>query len=418
MGKYTAHDDPIIDQVVAGHLAQIVDAIRARVNPQSIILFGSFGRGEGSVMVHDGDVNFLSDYELAVVIRSPFYRHVFHQLSQRMTERLGVKVSVSWMRPGRLRTNQPQNLSWGRARPTIGMYELKRGGMTLYGQHLLDTGLPIEPEQISLRAGVRLLNNRMAEVLDQLPRTTLESLEHLEAVRRMCKVVLACGESLLLAWGAYHYSYAERGRRFAALAPQHLQDMDFPPRYVETLVTLVQRATAFKLRPSLPLYPESIGELWPQVIAVTDITFRYLMQVDLGITFDSYAQFPDKFLQHPRVQRSGNLYRIPFLPPPFDQQLVNAVKYIRQGRMPPRELVTRPTMTPNKIVFAVIPPLFMTLGCGDSAGGREMLAQVTPSVRRWLEAIGDLDGPSSDLKAEWDMLRRQTMQFWYNFCVN
>ena len=415
MGKYTAHDNPIVDQVVAGHLAQIVDAVRARLSPQSVILYGSFGRGEGSVMFDNGRLVFLSDYELTVVTRSPFYRPVFSELSQQMTEQLRVEVSISWMRPGRLRTNQPQNLSWGRARPTIGMYELKQGGMTLYGRHLLDAGLPIKPEGISLKAGVRLLINRMAEALNRLPGTTLESLDRVEATRRMYKVVLACGESLLLAWGAYHFSYAERGRRFAALAPHKMQTIGLPAHYVETLVALVQRATAFKLLPSPQLCPEDLSELCSQVIHVADVTFRYLMQVDLGITFDSYAQFPDRFLQHPQVRRAQNLYRIPFLPVPFDQKLINAIKHLRKRHLPPKGFFTHPTVTANQVVFAVIPPLFMSIQAGDNG---EATAQITRSVRHWLEVTGDFASSSSDLKTEWDILRRQTMRAWYNFCVN
>jgi len=44
----------------------------------------------------------------------------------------------------------------------------------------------------------------------------------MEAVRWINKLVLACAEALLLSWGEYHYTYAERGRRFAATSGEHL----------------------------------------------------------------------------------------------------------------------------------------------------------------------------------------------------
>jgi len=76
-----------------------------------------------------------------------------------------VEVSITWMRPGRLYTNQPRNLSFGRAIPTIGMYELKEGGQTLYGQEMLSLGPTIDPRQIPVWSGIRLIINRMTEAL-------------------------------------------------------------------------------------------------------------------------------------------------------------------------------------------------------------------------------------------------------------
>ena len=70
MARYTAHSDPSIDQTVEKHLSQVVDAIRDYLEPRSIILYGSFGRGEGSVMLDGGRPVFLSDYEISVVTRS------------------------------------------------------------------------------------------------------------------------------------------------------------------------------------------------------------------------------------------------------------------------------------------------------------------------------------------------------------
>ena len=140
MSKYTAHNDPIVDHTVTKHLSRIVSAICAHLEPQSIILHGSLGRGEGSIMLNDGQLTFLSDYEILVVTHSPFYRRLFVSLSQQLTTEMDVEVSIGWMRPGRLRTNQPRNLSFGRATPTITMYELKEGGQTLYGQEMLNLG--------------------------------------------------------------------------------------------------------------------------------------------------------------------------------------------------------------------------------------------------------------------------------------
>lgn len=416
MGIYTAHSDPIVDETVKTHLDQIVRAICSYLKPTSIILYGSFGRGEGSVLLDNGQLKFLSDYEINVVTPSPFYRKQFSELSRQMTRRLGVDTSISWMRPGRLFTNQSQNLSFGKTKlPTIGLYELKQGGKTIYGQHLLDVGPPIDPQQIPLGAGIRLLRNRMAEAINRWPGPTLESLEHLESARRMNKVILACAESLLLAWGAYHFSYAERGRRFATLATEHMPDTQNPTQ-VEAWIKLVERATSFKLQPSSKIW-DDLSEDWTQTLHFADTTFRYLMQINQGMIFDTYAQFPDKYLQYVQSHRAGTLYRIPFIPFPYDQKLIDAIKYLRQRRLPPRGFFNYLQTTVSQIVYAVIPALFMSLEISEN-GGSEIATQLLPAVRRWLEITGDIEGPSQDLRIEWDTLRQHTMWAWYNFCVN
>jgi hypothetical protein len=379
-------------------------------------LYGSFGRGEGSVLLDKGQLKFLSDYEINVVTSSPFYRKRFSELSRQMTQRLDVDTSITWRRTGCLYTNQPQNLSFGKAkRPTIGIYELKQGGQTIYGQHLLDVGPPIDPQQIPLSSGIRLLRNRMAEAINRWPGPTLESLEYLESARRMNKVILACAESLLLAWGAYHFSYTERGRRFAALATDHMPNTRNPIE-VEAWINLVERATTFKLQPSSKIW-DNLSETWSQTLHFADTTFRYLMQINQGMSFDTYVQFPDKYLQYVQSHRASTSYRIPFIPSLYGPKLIDALKYLRQRQLPPRRFFNHLQVTVGQIVYAVIPALFMSLEISENRKA-EIATELLPTVRHWLEIMGDIEGPNKDPRIEWDRLRQRTMWAWYNFCVN
>ena len=357
-------------------------------------------------MLKDGQFISLSDYEITVVTRSPFYRKLFASLSQQLTAEMGVEVSISWMRPGRLRTNQSQNLSFGRATPTIAMYELKAGGQTLYGREMLNIGPIIDPRQISARAGIRLLINRMVESLPYMPRSGQFLKERIETVRWINKLILACNEAFLLLWGEYHYSYAERGRRFAALSSERRHSL--PPGASE-LPAMVERATAFKLRPALELYPQDRESLWSQVVGAVDATFRYLMAEELGVTFETYDQFPCQFLHHPQVQKSYNLYRLWPLPAPLDQKLINGIKYLRQRRLPPRGYLTRFSITANLVVFALAPVLFL---------GRFEDVAALDEARRWLALIGYEDPPREEPRTEWKALYRYLLWAWKNFCYN
>jgi len=411
MGKFTAHRDPAIDRTVEAHLARIVAAIRRYLEPQAIILHGSFGRGEGSVMRQGRQLRFFSDYEIAVVTPSPWYRGRFAALSRQLTEELGVEVSIAWMRPGRLRTNQPQNLSLGRAAPTIHMYEIKAGGQTIYGPDLLRQGEILDPRRIPPRAGIRLLFNRLIEALPYFPAADPDPPpDPGETIRWLNKLILACAESLLLLWGEYHFSYAERGRRFSALSARYLATL---PPGAAGLPALVERATEFKLRPAWDLYPADDEALWPPVLAAADAVFRHLMAQELEITFDTYAEFPAQFLHHPHVQAAYNLYRLPPLPAPLDQKLVNAIKYLRRHRLPPRGYWTHPLVTANLVVFALIPLLALGWSAEEAA-----LTTTNAEARRWLTLIGLRRPPRSDPQAEWQALYRDLRDAWVNFCYN
>lgn len=410
MGRFTASENPDVEESVESHLSRIVEGICERVDPLSVILRGSFGRGEGSVLAEDSGLTFLSDYEISVVSGSALHRRILRELSEEATLCLGVKTEITWMRRGRILNNRSNNLAYTSDLPNIATYELRHGSQTLYGRDLLAQAPTIEPKNIPLESGIRLLVNRMAEALDDAPGASVDILDRLEAVRRLSKVILACGESILLAWEAYHYSYAERNRRFADLAPGRLSRAI--PGAAE-LPSLMERATLMKLQPSSTVYGEDGARLLAKVIAVADATFRYLVEVDLGVLFGSYVDLPTLFLNHPKVRRGYSHYRLPPLPIPLDQMLVNAVKYLRQGQCPPWGFFTHPNITINRVVFAIVPMLFV-----NRPGGSESIDGVLRKIRDWLSLVVRLDDRSAEEDNEWESLRSAALWAWRRFCYD
>ena len=136
MSKYTATNNKQIEEHIANDLDYIVNEICKNFKPISIILTGSFGRGEGSVLYGNGRFDYLSDYEICVV--SPFAkaRKVCADLSDRLSRDLGVEVSMAWLSVKRLKLNRNKNFSLGQSYPTIFMYEMKVGSKVLYGDNL------------------------------------------------------------------------------------------------------------------------------------------------------------------------------------------------------------------------------------------------------------------------------------------
>lgn len=386
MGKYTVLDDPIVDQTVENHLQQIVAAIRSRIEPRAIVLRGSFSYGEGSVVVEGDRLQFLSDYELFAI--TPHYRHRrwLRTVAQQMTAQLGVETSISRVHPYNVVHNSLGN--WpigGIARPTIAMYEVQNGGRTLYGEHLLNRGPAIDPRSLDIWAGLRLMLNRMAESLGRLS----SSRKDWEGLRWVNKAALSCAEALLIVHGQYHFSYAERGRRFADLASR----LEPVLARASHLPDLIHSATAFKLRPSLDLYPEPMPVVWHQVRQACDATFRYVIENYLGFSFHSYAEFPGHYLNQLQNKRP--------LPTPLAQNFLHVLRFLRARRRPPLSLI-RAAYPAHQIVFSVIPLLFLEDGVAEA--------------RRWLEKVCPLEAPRAEHQAELDYLRGCTLQAWRDFC--
>lgn len=74
MGLYTRHDLPSVDSTVGGHMDVLAGICRSTLgsNLDSVVLAGSFGRGEGSVLIGaDGTVQPVRDYDVRVILREP-----------------------------------------------------------------------------------------------------------------------------------------------------------------------------------------------------------------------------------------------------------------------------------------------------------------------------------------------------------
>jgi hypothetical protein len=400
MGNFTVLDDPLADQIVSAHMQKIVIAVRSRMEPQAIILRGSFGRGEGSVMVQGDQLHFLSDYEIDVATGSPFYRSIFTEISNQLTTELGVETCLRWVRPNYMSTARVGPIPMGAAPATISLYESRYGSQIIYGHDVIGSGPAVNPNEIELASGVQLVLNRMAESLYYMPRTTDAEQDELKIFYWITKTILACAESLLLLWGQYHFSYEERGRRFAAMSNGRL---GFIPDLEVELSELVARATEFKLHPKHGLYQKTIHETWQQVVPICASVFHHLTEQVLGFSFCNYTEYPEQYLEYQSAS-------IKNLSPQhlLALKLLDIYKFIRQQRIPRGLLLPYDA---SQVVFSVVPLLFV-----GWAGKTDTSAALLSEARRWLNLIYPLKSPQSDYWDEWELLRTQMLRAWKNFC--
>lgn len=415
MGKYTLLDDPIVDKTVDGHMEIITKEIVDKVKPESIILGGSFGRGEGSVILKKSEAKILSDYEIGVVTNKFWQRELLSKLSRKFSAMLGVETTVTCITPDRLKQNRTKNLSFGRPLPSISMYELKSGSVLLYGKNYLSENL-IDPRTIPLWEAIRLLFNRMAEALQHFDISIFQKpgdvhVEDLKLIKWISKILLACSDVLLISIGRYHYSYRIRWQVFQQEYPKHFDNAfrEFP-QFLPT----VQRAYEFKIygpRDFAVHTNRKTIKFWFDAAEIYDKIFRFILDEDLGVKFGTYSEFPEKYLNHPKVRHEYNYYRLGPVYLPVYENLIYTVRMAKWGRTPPLRSLGKITIPWHHLIFSMIPLIFFSLA-RDGTINTNML----PKARETMRFIRSLRPMSEDPLKEWEYLRENTVQSWYYIC--
>jgi hypothetical protein len=93
MGTYTAYDLPQVDATVERHMERLKELCLARLGSDlnSLVLSGSFGRGEGSVLLHeDGWIEPLRDYDVRMVVEQPVPPVVLEQIRSEFMDSTGL----------------------------------------------------------------------------------------------------------------------------------------------------------------------------------------------------------------------------------------------------------------------------------------------------------------------------------------
>lgn len=206
MSTYTQRGSNELDQRIDADLQQIQRAVA----PESLagILMGGYGRGEGTPFIQpDGSQVPFNDYDLVVITESvnPQVKSRFRALSERLTNEIGLPVDLCPYARRKL----------PRCEFSLLNYEMKNGHRVLWGDpSMLDAMPEYDPHAIPAAEGTRLLLNRGKLLIDLQQRLKnpdpLSEAEHIQYLKFITKVLLAFGDSILLATGRYEISYAAK----------------------------------------------------------------------------------------------------------------------------------------------------------------------------------------------------------------
>lgn len=294
MGKYSESGQATVENIVDKLLGDTTDLLVSRFHPRSIILAGSFGRGEATIIGHEGKVEFLSDCEIVLVAnkcisRTRIVRNLSSIIAQESTPKFVIRSSIALPVYSLIPI---ASILW---KPTIWNYDLKYGSRMLYGENYIERMPDFKPEQIPVWEGIRLIFNRIAEALRYFPAdgnlSTPE--QEQETAFWIIKIILACQDALLIATGRYHVSCRMRNELFREAFGQHFTELQ---EKLPQFASLAAQATNYKLRGEI--FWTDTMKLWFDAAEICDVALKYLLHQYMNIDFYSYLELQEKFSKY------------------------------------------------------------------------------------------------------------------------
>ncbi|MDD2331479.1 MAG: hypothetical protein PHI68_02370 [Candidatus Cloacimonetes bacterium] len=304
MGKYSIHGSDAFDSKIDA----ILEDIRTRVLdifPQdklkALILSGGYGRGEGGVLIRDGQEELYNDLDLFVITGKlkrktcQFLTRQLTALHHELSEKHGIDVDFSPLQAYTVLPKAEQWLVW---------YDLKMGHKVLFGNPRILSYLPDwKAEELPLMEALKLLLNRGVGL--KLAETNLKSdkPDHDFIRRNIHKAIQALGDSLLIANGLYRCSNLERMEIWQSrkdltsqigpisnddnwLYNQYITSMEF--KLKPCIETLERDATTKWIKETRAMFKQTYYFLWKQQASAHKYTWQE------NTPYQSYLQYLSK----------------------------------------------------------------------------------------------------------------------------
>jgi hypothetical protein len=304
------------DRRVNAYVASIVHSLAERIleviTPISIILYGSFGRGEGTVRYQGGAFKIISDFEIGIVSRNVFRLSAIRKLNRNLLEE-GADVTLSFLLPKRFTTLVTSNWALPSKFPTLEQYELLSGLRVLYGVDPRPNRIIASSSSIMPWDALRLVFNRVAELLASL----IETFSTPQILKPSNKLLIACGDAALILVKAYHYSYQERSLRLQSILD------GVPPESwpLDVNWDCVMDAYRWKLNPTrerAAVVPLQVL-IWEILVPI----LRFYTKEVFGWTFQDIEDFHEQYLNSPMLEYCSRS----FAGHPFLQSALIAIKH-------------------------------------------------------------------------------------------
>lgn len=281
MPKYTAYNEKVDEYIKKNYLDKIVESFVRDCNPISIILFGGFGKGEGSVQAIDGKPVPFNDFDFYIITEKKLSEEELDKISMNASKEIGMGgLEVAYFPEEGYDSNRFFHVDvrcipyseLGKLMKTQRYYELKYGSQVIYGnKDVLDKINEIKPDEIPVSDGLRNLFNKLHTMLLGLQKEYNEEQKKIR-IFWSYKCYISICEALLILDKKFAPTSMERTRIFS-----EIYEKDFPDLHekIPNLAEKVKKSTEFKLKPNFKINHEKLWE-----IALKDIliVFEYYIK--------------------------------------------------------------------------------------------------------------------------------------------
>jgi len=291
--SYTQIKDERIDKKIEQELKIICEEICTIIKPISIILFGGFGRGEGSARIRDNEVILSKDYDTLLVVKKKIPPSVIYEMSKNIHKRLGRtnpldSVTMEMGSGVSLVQYTLNDLLYFRDAKT---YEIKAASKLIWGEDIREK-VPLKPEDLSPWNGIRFLLRKPPGLCACFSSAYLREPptgEDKETLIHEChRVYLDGGVLLTILAGIYRPTYHERAKVIKESLKKLLPDLiEKIPDLTEKIVYM----TDFKMFPSEVKYePVDPVKLWFETRKDLRIILGYFMEHYPGVKTRGLAE--------------------------------------------------------------------------------------------------------------------------------
>lgn len=285
MGKYTEYGGKVDEYIQKNYLDKIIRSFVRDSNPISILLFGGFGKGEGSVQIINGKPVPFNDFDFYIVTEKKLNDEELNKISINASKEIDMGgLEIAYFPEEGYDANKYFHVDV-RCLPVNKMkklmniqryYELKYGSQVIYGKNIIDEIKDIKGESLPDSDGLRNLFNKLHTMLLGLQKDYNDDQKKIR-IFWSYKCYLSICESLLILNKKFAPTAKERSEIFSKIYKESFSDLY---KEIPDLTDKVKKAVNFKLKPN---FNEDAEKLWKNALKDILIVFEYYIKEISGI---------------------------------------------------------------------------------------------------------------------------------------
>jgi len=294
--RYTLSGDNAIERHIGEIVNGVVQKLVSTIKPVSIFLSGSLAKGEIAAFRANNKIEIISDFEIGVVDWNWTKLRRVRKTERLLAREYDIDLTLLFFLPRRFKKGIPLNWATKNSPLSIEQYELIKTARFMYGRDFKKDCPVVDPADIPLWQGLRLLFNRMAELTGVL---TSDKPDENKFFKACDKLLISCGDALLLSTGTYHHLYRQRKKLFE--------------ERVGHTESICSKLSCDECRAIIEAYERKIyckeygalskNELLTDTLCISEKVFEDVIDCLMKIGFSSTEQFREQYLNHPDLWR-------------------------------------------------------------------------------------------------------------------